>query len=66
MSWGNVTATLIGGSNVTTNVLTTNWPDAQTLVASMGLRGFWFTNTSSGVVFNQFIPPTAILVLTVV
>ena len=66
MAWSNVTCTLVGGANVSTTLTTTNWPDAQQQVAAMGVRGFWFTNTAAGVIYNQFVPPTAILTLTVV
>jgi hypothetical protein len=66
MSWSNVTATLIGGSNVSTTLTTTNWPDAMSQVTAMGLRGFWIANAAAGIVYNQYIPATAILSLTVI
>jgi len=65
-SWTNVTAALVNGSNVSTTLTTSSFADAQSQVTAMRLRGFWVVNTAAGIIYNQYIPSTAILSLTVV
>lgn len=68
MAYG--TATLVvstGGSvtNVSYALQTSSYPDA-VLAVQNGMKngGFWIQNTAAGIVYNQFIPSTAIVSVT--
>ena len=68
MAWSNVTLVVNTGganANVSYTLNTSDYQDGvATIQNSMKSGGFWIQNTAAGIVYNQFIPSTAIVSVT--
>jgi hypothetical protein len=67
MAWSTITATLnySGQPNVSTTIVTSDYPDAQSAAQLIVKNGGFWSNSAVGGPLNTFYPATAILYLTV-